>query len=116
MNYKKILTEEAAEQFKKEGATTAVITLYNKDTDKVIRDVEVQLEDEDRCFSIAGRTPEAEAAMTKCFCGDIVNGERWFPFALFQPTAKDIEQLLKKVAKAAETEPSHLKWSYIIDH
>lgn len=114
MNYKGILIEEAAEQFKKEGATTAVITLYNKDTDKVIRDVEIQLVDEDRCLAVAGRTPAAEAALNKHFYGHEVNEEKWFPFGSLSKT-EYAEELLKKVAITVGVEPSNLKWSFIID-
>lgn len=116
MNWQEILTENAVEQFKKEGATVAVITLYNKATDKVIRDVEIQLEVE-KHFAIAAKNSAAEAKMSAHFLGDVIDGEKWFPFACACGSYKpeDIVKLLQQVAKSAGVDTSHLKWSYMND-
>ncbi len=113
MNYKGILTEETAEQFKKEGATTAIITLYDKTLYKVIREMEVQLEEAERHFVIGAKNEKAAALMNTYFHGEVINGERWFPF--HSPSSVGVEKLLEGVAKCVGVEPSHLKWLYIND-
>ena len=115
MNFKKVLIEEAAKQFRKEGATIAVITLYSQATDKVIRDIEVDLSEENRYFAIAGRTPIAEAAMSAHFCGHVVNGEKWFPFHTLYKF-KDADRVLAEVAVSAGLNLTDLKWSFINEH
>jgi len=111
MNWKSIFTEDAVSQFNKEGADTAVITLYSKATDKVIRNVSVELEDRDKHFMIAAKNSTAENMMSAHFHGEVIQGEKWFPF--YSPSPADIEKLLKSIAKATEVDPSHLKWAYI---
>lgn len=112
MHYKEILTEKAAEQFKKEGATIILITLYNKISDEEIRTMEVALTDDNKVFAIAGRTPAAEAAMNKYFCGNIVDGEKWFPFTIIH-RSEDADKIVAEVAHAAGLNTTDLKWSYI---
>ena len=110
MNWKSIFTEDAVKQFKKEGATNALVVLYDA-TDKVIRDIDIKLEDKDKHFMIAAKNSAAEAMMSKYFHGEVINGERWFPF--YSPSPADMEKLLKSIAKTTEVDPSHLKWAYI---
>ena len=111
MNWKSIFTEDAVKQFKKEDAGIAIITLYSKATDEVIREIDVELEDKDKHFMIAAKNSAAEAMISKYFHGEVINGERWFPF--YSPSPADMEKLLKSIAKTTEVDPSHLKWAYI---
>ena len=113
MNYKGILTEEAAEGFKKEGATIAVVTLYNKAADKVIRDIEVELKDE-QIFCIAGKTMAGQAAMEKAFNGSVINSKKWYPFGLaYAMLGKSQEKVIEESAKFAGCDPSDLEWALI---
>lgn len=116
MNYKGILTEEAAEQFKKEGAEYVVITLFKStlpEEDSMIREIEVQIQ-EDRFFAIAARNVAAEAAMNLYFNGHTVDGEKWFPFGCVC-TGRGAESLLNKIAKMIGVDSIDLKWMFIND-
>jgi len=110
MNYKEILTEEAAEQFRKEGSTHVVIGIYG-DAD-LIRTIEVRLDK--GIFHIAGKTVQAAAAMEAHFVGKEVDGRMWYPFHLLLMRVNSApEKALTIVAKAAEADPIELEWSFI---
>ena len=115
MNWKEIFTEEAAKQFKKEGATYVSILLFKSTSeageDSLIRSLEVELEDKDKHFMIAAKNSAAGAMMNTHFHGEVINGEKWFPF--YSPSPADMEKLLKSIAKTTGVDPAHLKWSYI---
>ena len=115
MNWKSIFTEDAVRQFKKEGATHATVAILRGPLDEIIsksiREIDVELEDKDKHFMIAAKNSAAEAMMNKYFHGEVINGERWFPF--YSPSPADMEKLLKGIAKTTEVDPSHLKWAYI---
>lgn len=114
MNYKEIFCEGAVAQFKKEGATFVLCSLFNNKD--LIRDIEVRLEDPHKVFSIAARNTAAEAAMAKNFCGSVIDGEKWYPFETgyimsdYQP-----QKVLKEVADTIKTDITDLKWAFVTD-
>lgn len=115
MDYKEILTEEAAEQFRKEGATNAVITLFNETADEVIRDIDVPLEK--GIFHVAGKTIKSEAAMKKHFLGSTSHGKLWYPFKfLYLENHRNTERALTTIATVIEVDPTELEWMFINEY
>lgn len=112
MNYKEIFTENAVKQFKGEGATFVLLSVFNEQD--LIRDIEVCLNDPNKIFAIAAKNTAAEAVMAKNFLGSVVNGEKWYPFAYgmrgYQP-----DKLLQGVAEYIKVDITDLKWTFIED-
>ena len=117
MNYKGILTEEAAKGFKEEGIITVILLLY-KDINICGRSIELDLNDLDdkKTFSISGKTAVGQAAMEETFGGSIVGDRKWYPFSSlvhYVGSSKDIERAMKEVAYAAHCDISDLEWGLI---
>jgi len=121
MNYKGILTEEAAKGFREEGIITAVLLLH-KDINVQwslshlsTRSIELDLNDLDdkRMFSIAGKTTAGIFALEKTFCGSILNNRRWYPFDSLFKSTREAEKVVREVAFAADCEPHDLEWGLI---
>jgi len=114
MNYKGILTEEAVVQFRKEGATFVLLSVFN-DRD-LIRELEVRLVDEGRIFCIAGKNSRAEAGLAKEFVADTLGGKKWYPFhTVYLMSGHKAETVVKDIADFLEIKPIELEWAFIID-
>lgn len=110
MDYKEILTEEAAEQFRKEGATHTVVGIYEKAD--LIRTIEVRLDK--GIFCIAGKTVRAAAAMEKRLFGKVIDGKRWYPFdSIYKMRGCNPDRVLADISKITGLDPTELEWSFI---
>ncbi len=112
MNYREILTEEAAEQFRKEGATHIVLEIYG-DVD-LLRTIEVRLDK--GIFCVAGKTVRAAAAMEKRLFGKVIDSKRWYPFdSTYKMRGCNPDRVLADIAKVTGLDPTELEWSFIED-
>lgn len=111
MDYKEILTEEAAEQFRKEEATFVVIGIY-KEAD-LIRTMEVHLTQ--GIFCVAGKNIRSEAMMEKFFRGGYkVSNRMWYPFQFsYELMYYHPGKVLIETAKAIGVDPAELEWMFI---
>lgn len=113
MDYREILTEKAAEQFRDEEASHAVIGIYKRA--ELIRTIEVELTQ--KVFCAAGKTVKAAAAMKERFIGHIVEGKLWYPFDfLYRESHQNLEKTLAIIAGVIEVDPTELKYMFIDEH
>lgn len=116
MTYKNFLTEEAVQQFRKEGANFVSITLMRED--HAIRTLHVNLVNPRTVLSISGRTPEAQQALAEHFVGSHIKGRLWYPFITLPDEERiehAVEARLKSVADIINVPVAHLEYSFILD-
>ena len=117
MTYEGILEKEAAEQFKKEGATFVVVALFKNvgSGSVMLREMEIDIGDRQRVFSVAGRNSKGEAALSANFMGKVADGRMWYPFNFLYMQYR-AEKALEYVARAGGVDVTDLEWSFIIEH
>ena len=118
MNYKGILTEEAAEQWRKEGAIHALINICQDVGGfmRSIRDMNINLDKDEKIFAVTAKAMHAEAKMDACFVGFIQDDKKWYPFdAVYKSSVVgNIDGILQQIADVADISAKELEWAFLL--
>jgi len=116
MNYKEVFTDKAVEQFRSEGATFILVSLFNEKD--MIRDMEVRLDEGERMLSITGKSTAAQAALAKGFHGEpAADGRMWYKFSIaYVLCDRNPEGAVAAIAGVLKVKPEELEWTFKIEH